>query len=179
MVEERELAAGRMLPEQNINDAMRRLTGQKIGVIDHEFLSQTLSILGPAVPVCVSPETSVASVVAELRRLRVGCVLVVDGHGALMGMFSERDYVLKVPASDPLEMDKPVSAFMTCNPVSASFDTPIAYALNLMSQGGFRHLPIVDDEGGPVGIISVKDIVDHMVRGLMHDLLNFEPMVHV
>ena len=175
MGDRKELAAGELLPEQEINDAMRSLTAQKIGVIDHEFLSQTLSILEPAVPVCVSPETTVAKVVGELRRLRVGCVLVVDEHGVLQGMFSERDYVLKVPASDPGEMAKPVSDF----PVTGGFDTPIAYALNLMSQGGFRHIPIVDDEGSPVGIISVKDIVDRMVEGLMHDLLNFEPMAHV
>lgn len=179
MVEKKELMPGEMVPEQDINDAMRQLSGRKLGVIDPAFLSQTLSVLLPAEPVCVGADVTVAEVVLRLRRLRMGCVLVVNENGILEGMFSERDYVLKVPAADPEAMKRPVRDFMTHSPVTGSFDMPIAYALNLMSQGGFRHIPIVDDEGAPLGIISVKDIVDHMVQGLMNDLLNFEPSMAV
>ena len=46
----------------------------------------------------------------------------------------------------------------------------VAYALSLMSEGGFRHIPIVDEGGKPVAIISVRDIIDYIVRTMDKDL---------
>lgn len=60
------------------------------------------------------------------------------------------------------------------NPVTISPETTIAYALNLMSHGGFRHLPVVDEQGLAIGVISVRDILDRISELLVQDLMSFE-----
>lgn len=52
-------------------------------------------------------------------------------------------------------------------------DTSIAYALNLMSHGGFRHLPVVDEQGKAIGVVSVRDVLDRISELLVQDLMNF------
>ena len=55
------------------------------------------------------------------------------------------------------------------SPVSIQMTTPIGFALQLMSQGGFRHLPITDDAGVAIGMVSIKDIIDELVRKFIID----------
>jgi CBS domain-containing protein len=54
-------------------------------------------------------------------------------------------------------------------------DDPIAFALQRMSVGGFRHVPLVDAAGRPVGILSVKDIVDYFAENFPREVLNIPP----
>ena len=63
-----------------------------------------------------------------------------------------------------------VEDFMTKDPVRESPEASIAFALNLMSHGGFRHVPIVDQDNIPIGIISVKDVVDHIVKCMLEEI---------
>src|SRR5438477_10477753 len=88
-----------------------------------------------------------------------GCQLVVTNN-QLVGIITERDLLLKLEQGD---LDRPVSQLMTPDPEVLGLADPIAYALNKMSVGGFRHIPLVDATGRPVGIVSVKDIVDYIV----------------
>jgi predicted transcriptional regulator len=60
-----------------------------------------------------------------------------------------------------------VKEFMTPDPISERADVSLAFALNLMSNGGFRHIPIVDQDKMPIGVVSVKDVVDHIVRTMV------------
>ena len=64
---------------------------------------------------------------------------------------------------------------MTPNPESLTLDNEIAWVLNLMAVGGFRHVPIVDDAGRPVAVFSVKDIVERLVELFPNDVLNLPP----
>jgi CBS domain-containing protein len=64
---------------------------------------------------------------------------------------------------------------MTEDPEVLTPDDPIAYALNKMSVGGFRHVPLVDRARRPVGIVSVKDIVDYLVDIFANDVLTVPP----
>ena len=68
-----------------------------------------------------------------------------------------------------------VDAVMTQRPETLGPDDPVAFALRLMSVGGFRHIPLVDGEGRPVGILSVKDIVDFLVEHFPQAVLNIPP----
>ena len=61
----------------------------------------------------------------------------------------------------------PVSDYMTPHPVCERPDASLAFALNLMSNGGFRHIPIVDQDNMPIGIVSIKDMVDHIVKKML------------
>lgn len=162
-----------MESEPAINKALVYTDKEQFGVLDSKFLCQSISILDPAEPITVPGSSSIEAVAQHLRDNRVGCVLVVDEAGKLEGIFSERDYILKVQGV-PGAKKEPVSNFMTRNPVAEAPDIAIAYALNLMSQGGFRHLPLVDSDNMPVAVISVKDVIDYIVSSFIDDLMNFE-----
>jgi CBS-domain-containing membrane protein len=74
--------------------------------------------------------------------------------------------------ADPAER---VARFMTPDPETLQLDDPIVWALNRMSVGGYRHVPLVDDEGRPVGILSVKDIVHYIVALFPNEVLTLPP----
>ncbi len=160
--------------EDRVNNAIRNACGRRFGVLDQGFLCQSLSILNPHSPICVSCTETLAKTVEIMRTKRVGCLVVTDQAGKLLGIFSERDLIMKVELDKPSRLNAPISEFMTPEPVSGTFDMTMAYALNLMSGGGFRHLPLVDNENLAVGIISVKDVVDYIVKTLVNDLLSFD-----
>jgi CBS domain-containing protein len=126
-------------------------------------MSKSVGLLNPLDPVTVLATDSLSDVLQVLKKNKVGGVVVVNGAEKIQGIFTERDVILKVPLSDiDLEQAK-ISDYMTPDPQVIAMTTTMAYALNLMSQGGFRHLPIVDDANIPLGLISVKDIVDYLV----------------
>ncbi len=110
--------------------------------------------------IVVPPETPLGEVVRRLVDGNVGCVLVVS-QGGLVGILSERDLLMKVgPDFDQLE-SRPVSAFMTPDPETLAPQATIAFALNRMDVGGFRHIPIVQ-EGRPQSVVSVRDLLGYL-----------------
>jgi CBS domain-containing protein len=121
-------------------------------------------------PLVVSAGDSVAYCVDLLAEHKTGSVLVVDDDEHLVGIFTERDCVIKVLRGSPEVLKQPVRELMTKEPVSERPDTTIAFALNLMSHGGFRNLPIVDEAGHPVGVLSVKDVIDYLVGCMMEGI---------
>jgi CBS domain-containing protein len=145
-----------------------------VGVLDSGFLCRSVSVLNAKPPLCIPAETALGDVVALLRSNKVGCVLVVGADGKLSGIFSERDLLIKAMDSYESKKHLAVEQFMTREPVTERPDATIAFALNLMSSGGFRHLPLVDESNIPVGIISVKDVVDFIVERFTSSLLNLE-----
>jgi CBS domain-containing protein len=145
----------------------------QFGLVDNRFLARSLGTMNPHDPVSVPQETKVSSVIELLQEQKIGCIIITDVIGKIHGIFTERDLLLKV-ALKPIHPSRlPVSAVMTADPQTATMTTSIAFALNMMSHGGYRHLPIVDEENYPVGIISVKDIVDHLAQAVIKDLTAF------
>jgi CBS domain-containing protein len=162
-----------VLPE--VNASIRYALERRFGVLDANFLSQSLSILEPRAAITVPENESIEAVLKVLRDNRVGCVLVTDAAGVLTGIFSERDCVLKVVENFESNKARPVSDFMTKDPIAEGPETSIAFALSLMSQGGFRHIPVISPDRHPVGMISVKDVVDFIVTSFMNDIMAFSP----
>ena len=133
----------------------------------------SVSRLIPAVPCHVTPEQSVAEAVTVMRQAQGGCVLVCQGK-KLVGIFTERDLMKRVLApGKPLTM--PVSECMTPHPVAVHPKDPIGAAVRRMEEGGYRHLPVVDEEGRPVGILSVKRIVHYLVEHFPETVYNLPP----
>lgn len=129
--------------------------------------------LQPTPPRQVLPRQAVAEAVALMQAARVGCVLVCDA-GRLVGMFTERDLLRRVLAVDrPLAT--PIAAVMTRQPVVVQPWDPIAVAVERMEQGGYRHLPVVDAEDRPVGVLSVKQIVRYLVEHFPATIYNLPP----
>lgn len=121
----------------------------------------------------VSSDTSVRRVIAVMRDAGVGYVLIVDNQ-QLRGIFTERDFVKRVLARHA-DLDAPVSEYMTANPVSIRRSDSIGGAIRTMHRGHYRHLPIVDDAGQPIGILSVKHIVHYLVEHFPSAVYNLPP----
>ncbi len=124
--------------------------------------------------VTVPPGTTIGQAARIMKEYRVGCVLVEDA-GKLVGIFTERDILAKLVGTGYDPATVAVDGVMTRNPETLTPDDPIAFALQRMSVGGFRHVPLVDSEGGSVGILSVKDIVDYLAEHFPEEILNIPP----
>ena len=146
-------------------------SGKAGRVLDQRMIREPIRCLNPRTPLSLPPTATLADAIGVMREHRVGCVLVVDG-GRLTGILTERDLLLKVEKAD---LTRPVCDLMTPDPEVLALDDPIVYALNKMSVGGFRHVPLVDDSHRPVGIISVKDVVDYIVDFFPNDVLTVPP----
>jgi len=140
-------------------------------VIDSRTLSQPIRLLLPRSPLSVAPGATLRDAVGIMREHHVGCVLVVDG-GRLVGILTERDLLLKAEIAD---LAGDVASFMTPNPETLRLDDPIVWALNRMGVGGYRHVPLVDEDDRPVGIVSVKDIVHYLVALFPNEVLTLPP----
>ena len=100
----------------------------------------------------------------ELMRERdIGAVMVVSGS-KLVGIFTERDALLKLGTEAVALGDRPVAEFMTPQPQTLRLDAKIAFALQRMDLGGFRHVPVMSRDDEPVGVISVRDILDYITE---------------
>ena len=139
--------------------------------LDSRSIHEPLRILNPRSPLSVASSATLREAVTIMREHHVGCVLVVDDD-RLAGILTERDLLLKMEGADLAE---PVARFMTPDPETLQLDDPIVWALNRMSVGGYRHVPLVDDEGRPVGILSVKDIVHYIVALFPNEVLTLPP----
>lgn len=114
--------------------------------------------------VTVPPTRKIRDVIASLVLRHDGCAVVVDDMGYVIGVFSERDLLFRIAGRGDDLLDRPVSEFMTPDPVTIGADAPIAYALHQMDLGGYRHLPLVEN-GKPVGMVSIRDIVTFFGEG--------------
>jgi CBS domain-containing protein len=101
---------------------------------------------------------------ARLKGKNVGCVQVVDEKGKLVGIFTERDVLYKVAGLIEDLEHIVVESLMTADPTALQPKTAIQHALHLMSVHGFRHIPLIDEENRPVGIVSFRDVVDFIER---------------
>src|SRR5574343_508983 len=87
---------------------------------------------------------------------RIGALLVVENN-RIAGIFTERDALNKI-LSAGLDPDATqLGQVMASNPQTITADKPLSYALYMMAEGGFRHVPVVDAEGVPVGMVSARD----------------------
>ena len=131
-------------------------------VVERSLLKDRVAELNPNSPVTVSAETPVGEVLGQMVDASIGCVMVVDDDGTLVGIFSERDALMKLNDQAAELFDRPVSNFMTETPQTLASDAKIAFAVQRMDLGGYRHLPIVNETGGLDGLISVRDILRYL-----------------
>jgi CBS domain-containing protein len=140
------------------------------GIVDNRFLARSVGLLNPKSPLLLSQDSTVAEAIAILQREKIGAIVTTDNNGKIAGIFTERDIVLKVICKHTDFDSIEVSKVHTANPQTIEMTSSIAFALNMMSQGGYRHIPIVEDDQIPVGMISVKDIIDYIVTAITKDL---------
>ena len=106
------------------------------------------------------PQTTVRKAAEMMAAKQVGAVLVVE-DGQLVGIFSERDAVFRVMARGMQPETTQLADVMTPNPKTITPDKPYGYAMTLMHENGFRHLPVIEkDSGKPIGIVSSRSALD-------------------
>lgn len=141
-------------------------------VVRGNLVSVPISDLSLREPIAVDVEDSIQAAVEAMNGQHIGCVLVLR-EGRLAGIFTERDLLTKVVYQmDPYE---PVESAMTPNPETLESTASVAFALNKMSVGGYRHIPVVDRDSRPLGVVSIRDVVDYLVELFPETVLNLPP----
>ena len=160
-----------ILEEEAIADE-RAADAARVGAaILHKPIHE-LATLKPAT--YVPPTLSVRSAIQRMNEGGVGCVLVQE-KGRLVGIFTERDVLTKIVGT-AVDLDrKTVDTVMTRDPETLGLDDRVSHALNKMSVGGFRHIPLVDEDGSPVGVVSMRNVVDYVVDLFRTEVLNLPP----
>jgi len=108
--------------------------------------------------VTASPQTSVSKAAKLMARRKVGAVMVVEDH-RLVGIFTERDAVFRVIAPGRDSRTTRLAEVMTTAPKTVDPDKSFGYALLLMHENGFRHVPVVENER-LIGVVSARDALD-------------------
>lgn len=126
--------------------------------VEQALLQDRVADLKPKAPVSVSADKTLGDTLHELVEKSIGCVLVVEEE-KLVGIFSERDALMRVGGNAAEWADRPIRDFMTPKPQALQADAKVAFAVHSMDLGGYRHVPIVNGDGVAEGIVSVRDIL--------------------
>jgi CBS domain-containing protein len=111
------------------------------------------------------PHHTVKEVAAQLASRGVGAVVVSDATHAVLGIVSERDIVRAIGAGATSVLEEPVSRYMTAKVTTVDESASIDRVMELMTEGRFRHLPVVEN-GRLVGIVSIGDVVKRHVNAI-------------
>ena len=120
---------------------------------------------------------TVRSIARAMAERRVGAVMVIDDTERLVGIATERDLVYRVVAEGRDPETVTVADIMTRAPVTIRSDEVVVDALKRMREGGFRHLPVVDD-GVIRGMVSVRDLLEAVREELEEGLRSCEALVY-
>lgn len=113
-------------------------------------------------------------VVDEMKAKRRGAVVVED-NGRLVGIFTERDLINRIDHADPLWSHVVVGDVMTRSPKVVHPSDSLAEALRRLAKGHVRHLPIVDDHGQLLGVMSIRDILSYIANRFPQEMVNLPP----
>lgn len=114
-----------------------------------------------------------------MRKENKGYAVVLEDEASrkVAGIFTERDVMTRV-VEQKVAASTPVEKVMTANPTTLKLTDSVADAIRLMSQGHYRHLPLVDDAGGLVGVLSVRDLITYLAEHYPHQVFNLPPDPH-
>lgn len=123
-------------------------------------------------------DTTVRAAAITMARHKIGAILVVDDQGRLAGLFSERDVLNRVVAHGLDPDSTQLSTVMTAELQTASPDKPLAHALHMMFEGGFRHVPVVED-GRPVGMVSARNALGLEIQQFEKELADRDHIAEI
>ncbi|MEE8309251.1 MAG: CBS domain-containing protein [Hyphomicrobium sp.] len=124
-------------------------------------IAQLLKAKGRAVTTA-RPDVKLLDIVTSLASKRIGAIVIVGEKGELAGIISERDVIQALAKSSEAALKDSVSKHMTREVVTCQESTTIDEMMELMTQGRFRHVPVIED-GALIGIISIGDVVKNHI----------------
>lgn len=139
------------------------------------LFDDTIAVLSPGVPICLGEGATVREAVEQMLQRRQAAVLVVNGQGRLAGIFTERDVLTRVVGRGLDPGSTRLVGVMTPNPEALTASHRVAYAVHCMSVAGYRTVPLVDQEGRPVGIVTVSDVIRWLANLFPEAVLNLPP----
>jgi CBS domain-containing protein len=117
----------------------------------------------------IDASSSLAQATASLRDHGVGALVVSSGGGAIEGIISERDVVRALAAHGGGTLGRTVSSAMSSDVVTCRPADTVDELMALMTARRFRHVPVVDDDGSLIGIVSIGDVVKYRLGELEHE----------
>lgn len=138
------------------------------------ILTATIRDLEPKPAGTLGEMATIRAAVELMLEQKLGAI-IVERDGEPVGIFTERDLMRRVVAAG-IDLDRALEEVMTPDPETLRLEDGIPYALNRMTVGGFRNVPIVDDEGSLVGIVSQREVVDYIVSLLPSHVINLPPV---
>jgi len=129
----------------------------------------------PVATLCKRPaelldaSATVGDAIARMQKARFSAVVVVE-DGKVAGIVTERDILMKVCPGD--RRSEPVTAIMTPNPECLRKEDMIAFVMNKMYVGGYRHVPIVDENGAPTHVIALRTVLQFILEHFPREIVN-------
>ncbi len=122
----------------------------------------------------LSQDEKLSNIIKILQDEHLACV-ILENNDKISGIFSERDILNKI-VGFRLDLKKEsVLKYMTANPETLHMKDSIAFALNKMTAGGFRHVPIVDNNQKTVAVVCITDIINHLGEYYFNEIFNLPP----
>lgn len=143
--------------------------------LEDALVSDQVRLLAPSEPLRLAPEATVAEAIAQMVGHRRAAVVVADGAGRLIGLFTERDLLTRVVSAGRDPGGTRLGEVMTANPEALGPDDRICYAINRMHAAGYRIVPLVDAHHRPIGIVTVNDVVGWLAEIFPEAILNLRP----
>lgn len=122
-------------------------------------------------------KTTVMEAACLMQKHQVGAVMVVE-DGTLIGIFTERDALFRVIAERRDARITQLDEVMTPNPRTIHPDNLLGYALRMMFEGGFRHVPVVEN-GGPIGMVSSRDALGPELEDFVYEMVRREQLQNI
>jgi CBS domain-containing protein len=143
-------------------------------VLTGEAFSQPLEVLLSKAAISVPADATIRQAVALMREHGFGAILATEGD-KLVGILTERDVIFKLVGVVDDFLDRPVSSAMTRDPIALQREDGIVHVAHNMQVGGYRHVPIVDEENRPVSVVSIKDVARFVLSHFPDEVLNNVP----
>jgi CBS domain-containing protein len=112
-------------------------------------------------PYVCGPETTIVEAAVAMEGSDIGSLAVVEGRD-LVGLITERD--IRRSVAEGIELAATVSSIMSADPDTFDPDLDVWDAAAWIAESGYRHLPVVDDEGVLLGVVSVRDLLKALVE---------------
>lgn len=120
------------------------------------------------------PTISVKVAIDIMQSQRAGYIVIAD-RGKPVGIFTETDVVRKL-LGKTVDWDRPVKEFMTLNPVCLRIRDTVGEAIDVMGKNRFYHIPLLDDKGYLVNVISVRTLIRFLAEFYPAEVLNLPPV---
>ena len=161
-----DLAIDEELEQMDEDAALKAWSAQEIQILLKDLMR-------PIVTIDINCSTNEA--IDLLLAHKIGAAPVVE-DGFLRGIFSERDVLNKILNKQVGDLDHiSVEKFMIADPQTAQPEDSLNTAILHMAQGGYRHVPIVDTENRPLGMVSIRDVISYLVEEFPQEVLTLPP----